>query len=386
MKKSIFFLAAGAMALSACTSEEVIEDVVRQQNAIGFETVANKMSRLDDVTDLIGDNLEHFSVFGYYTTPDVENSDGTTTTSMTAIPVFNDVLVYRTNNGTSWKYDGDARYWVPGGHYYFYAYNCGNTDHLDTTKYGKFIFDLEGEKSNTERVLKIEDYICNENHQHDLIYAYNVGQDNTGQTAPSINTFPGIVAREKGNNGPVKFQFNHILTKVKAQFASRFPEDYIVNVSNVIIQGIYDKGTYNPCVGWTDKGYGKTVNYPKVYLLKTYDQDTDELEIKYTHDKDGNLVFTPSHSAFVLPKTYNQEDVTIKFDIEVVNKNKTVLTKTMVASFKPSWTQGCSYTYNITLDGSAANLDQISFDLDETVSLFGWDKKDSEPQTATPNN
>lgn len=383
MKKSIFFLAAGAYALTACTSEEVIDDVVLKQNAIGFETVANKMSRLDDVKDLVGGDLEFFNVYGYYTTPDVENSDGTTTPSLTAIPVFNNVKVKRTSTGAAWTYDGDARYWVPGGHYYFYAYNCGNAEKGLSEQYGKFVFDLEGEKANTERVLKIEDYVCNETHQHDLIYAYNVGQKIDGNSTPIITSFPGIVASETGNKS-VKFQFNHILTKVKAQFASRFPEDYTVNVSDVTINGLYDKATYNPNNGWDF--YTKTVTYPKVFLLKTNDAETDELEIKYQLDKDNNLVYTPTHSAFVLPKTYNNEEVAIKFDIEVVNKDKVVMHKTMVANFKPSWTQGCSYTYNITIDGSAANLEQISFELDETVSLFGWSEQDVENPSASPVN
>lgn len=67
MKRSIFYFALSALALTACTSEDVKNDDVAKRSAIGFENVANKFSRVEDLTNV---SLSQFNVFGYYTTPD----------------------------------------------------------------------------------------------------------------------------------------------------------------------------------------------------------------------------------------------------------------------------------------------------------------------------
>ncbi|MDE6308863.1 MAG: fimbrillin family protein, partial [Muribaculaceae bacterium] len=66
MKKHFFYLAAGAFALTACTSEDVIDDVQTTRNPIQFENVVNKMTR---ATDLNTSNFKQFNVFGFYTVP-----------------------------------------------------------------------------------------------------------------------------------------------------------------------------------------------------------------------------------------------------------------------------------------------------------------------------
>lgn len=349
MKKTLFFLAAGALALSACTSEEVIDDVVLKQNAISFENVVNKLTR-GNVEELTATDLSHFSVFGFYITP---NDDGTVNNeSTTAIPVFENVLVSR-NDYNAWSYLGDLRYWVPGGRYFFYAYSCGNTNKLQADgAYGTFGFNMDNGKTPTERALMINDYLCDNSHQHDLIYASNTGADGNG-----------IIAGAAGSNEVVGLAFKHILSKVTAQFSSKFPVGYTVEITNVSIQGIYNKGNYNPnaAQGWQDQS--KSTAYPYVYLYKTSDLDTTPLLVLNETDKDGQQVYQPTNSAFVLPRAYNDNDalVSIQFNVKVLNKGQSVLNQLMTASFKPTWQAGYKYVYNIDLSGSAAGLQAIAF-------------------------
>lgn len=376
MKKSLFFLAAGAMALSACTSEEVIEDVVQKQNAISFENVVNKLSRAD-VEELTATELKHFSVFGYYITP---NEDGTVNTeSTTAIPVFENVLVTR-NEYSTWGYASDPRYWVPGGRFFFYAYSCGNTNKLQADgAYGTFGFNMENGKTINERALMINGYICDNTHQHDLIYASNTGVDGNG-----------IVAGPAGSNKTVGLAFKHILSKVSAQFSSKFPAGYTVEVSNVSIQGIYNTGNYNPnaAQGWQDQS--KSTTFPYVDLYKTSDVDTNPITVVNELDKDGKQVYKSTNSAFVMPRAYNEGDpmVSIQFNVKVLNKNQAVLNQLMTASFKPTWQAGYKYVYSIDLSGSAAGLQAIAFTIvtDENGNLVWNTGSDTIPVDVSNNN
>ncbi|MDE5786893.1 MAG: fimbrillin family protein, partial [Duncaniella sp.] len=114
MKNQFFFLALGAVALTACTSEEVV-DVSVQSNAIGFENAVMKQSRADaQVGDLTTDNLDKFMVYGYYT------KEGQTANP---IQVFGGDAVTKQNGG--WSYSG-TRFWVPDATYSFFAYSCAD--------------------------------------------------------------------------------------------------------------------------------------------------------------------------------------------------------------------------------------------------------------------
>lgn len=82
MAKRYLLIAASALALTACSSEEVIDDVAASRNQIRFENVVNKPSRA--VKDLDMNSLLQFNVFGFYTMPEDETH---------AHEVFNNVAV-----------------------------------------------------------------------------------------------------------------------------------------------------------------------------------------------------------------------------------------------------------------------------------------------------
>lgn len=345
MKSKFFLFALSAVALTACTSEDVVNDVATTKNAIGFENVVKKVSRAED--DLTTSNLTHFNVFGYYTTPQ---------NPLVAIPVFEDVDVKLDKTEREWYYD-KTRYWIEGGHYYFFAYSCGSVSKIDQDLYKdiKFSMDMTNNKAVSDRVLIIHNYICDNSHQHDLIYA-----SNTGATAE--DPWHGIVA--KGSLNPdVAFQFKHILAKANAKFTSKFPSGYKVTISDISLQNIRNQGTYNPINEgvWQDViRKNDATNY--VYLLNTDDKNVQSI----TTSSDDEGVETPY--AFVIPYQYTtsasdteETGITLKFKIVVTNKDEIIFEQKMTGKIHPNWQAGYRYTYNVELSGASSKLQAIVF-------------------------
>lgn len=360
MKRSLFFLALGAVALTACTSEEVIDDAAKQKTAIQFEQVVNKSSRAD-VEDLTGNGLEKFCVFGFYVSP----ADGTNPS--TTVKVFDNVLVTKTQGTTDWTYAGETRYWVPGAKYYFYAYSCGSTPALDTTDgesgKGSFGFNYSASTPNA-RALRINGYLCDHTHQHDLIFASNTG-------AVEGDQYAGIT-REAGDNTPVSFQFQHLLSKVKAEFASNLNEDYNVEISNVRIENVYNKADFSPTDGNWDNYQNR--EGALVYLLNNLnDESVNPIDFNRTYDAENKLVFTPTNHAYVLPKAYGEDEVNLKFNVRITKDGALVIAKEMQGTFQPTWQVNHNYTYKVTIDGNALDLKGIVFTVDyENGVVVDW--------------
>ena len=366
MVKRFFLLAAGAIALTACTSEEVVDDVATSKNVIQFENVVNKMTR---ATDLNTGNFKQFNVFGFYTTPG---------NAYHANQVFDNVTIVNDGSGT-WKCkDPDhIRYWIPEAKYYFYAYSCGSAK-LAEGKYGDFSLntantDDAGNELNLtakDRVLEIDDYICDYTHQHDLIVASNTG----------VN-FAGIV-NDPANNSDVPLQFKHILTKLKAKFTSQFSPEYTVVIKNVSVRNILNYGDYNFTDGW--KGVNKKdEEAPLVYLLNTIgdgpegmtDEEkaliTDkELSVQNKKDNNDQQASVETNTAYVIPFDYksNYGKVYINLDIELFLGTDKVISKTLKATFEPEWKEGYSYVYNIELSAKDLELGTIAF----STTIDGW--------------
>lgn len=361
MKGKFFYLAVGALALSACTSEDVVDDAVLNNNAIGFENVVNKISRADLTTG----SLEKFHVFGFYVTPDANNK---------AVELFHDVPVTLDKTNATWSYEGQIRYWVPDMKYYFYAYSCGNISKLNDS-YGTFTMDMSDNIQPSARVLKINRYLCDHTHQHDLIYTQSKG-------TTEAEGWSGILGKDKGNE-KVAFQFRHILSKVKAQFTSLFPEDYTVKVSDVKIVNIRNVGDYNPndVNGWQNVSRKKDAQGNDELAFVALETKIDENNYVSTDAKTGTAP-AKTGEAYVIPYTYNgqEEDgsstyVNLTFHIQVENKGVIVFTKDIIGKFDPSWTAGCTYIYNINLDGEGSDLEKIEFTtttLDENGSVISW--------------
>lgn len=350
MEKRFLIIAAGALALTACTSEGVINDVEQSShNVIKFENVVNKHSR----ADITNDDLTHFNVFGFYTMPGNDQI---------AHRVFYDTDVDKTVDGWDYTTGYGERYWIPGAKYYFYAYSCNNTQ-IDSEVVTGIKYQLEmGEGIDAdERVLEIDNYICNDNHQHDLIFAKNN---------------QGILGAESGNL-PVSLQFSHILSKVKAKFTTKFPNEYQIVISDVTIQSINDQGDYNHVKGWFN--HAQTVEGQALTMLS----GANTLMIKNDMIGEGDnkkQMSVETAQYYVIPfigqgegvAEENAEKYALRFTIDVyidtdrVNK---VMSKTLTGEFIPAWKEGFQYVYNVDINGTTTNMQVISFTT--SVDEFG---------------
>ena len=344
MRKHLFFLALGAMMLTACTSEEVIDVSSTHSNAIGFANVVNKSSRAVD-GDLTNNSFDNFLVYGYYTKPGMS----------TPIQIFNGLPVQKTIkkvNGKdvqTWVYN-DVRYWVPGCTYFFYAYSCADIA-LSADK-GSPAFSLfDGTNPSVDdRALTLKQYLCDANHQHDLVTAEN----------------ESILATEKGNP-EVSLGFTHALAKMKAVFSTDFPQGYKIYVSNVFISQFYNRADFNVGTGiWTNFA-GDLVNPPTIALSVPQNA--------YVENVAGSEVTTSE--AFIIPKLYdtkNSENVKLHFTIVITKDGETVLERNIIGTWSPQWVKGNIYRYNINITGSSAGIEPIVFAAEQTLSGTGsWD-------------
>lgn len=341
MKKQLFYLALGAVALSACTSEEIV-DVSKQSNAIGFENTVLKQSRADaQQGDLTVENLDKFLVYGFYTK---ENQVAN------PIQVFGGDAV--TKQGSSWTYSG-TRFWVPDATYSFFAYSCADVA-LDN-KYGTV--GLELNTTGADRQLHISNYRCDASHNHDLIYAQ----------AKEIKALPKTEANPNPNAN-VSFQFEHVLTKIDAQFTSEFSADYDVVIKDVRITNFRNVGNFIKTSGWSD-------------VRRQEENTTMQMEFPTT---DGTGVANSAQTQankpktgyyYVIPYAYQFSDVQLTFTIELYKgtgrtKDDLVLSRNMEGHWSPNWQQGYYYTYNVTLTGSVANLQPIVFEVAKDMNSW----------------
>lgn len=350
MTKSLVFLAAGALALTACTSQDEVNSVLTSKNnVIKFENVVNKHSRADITTE----DLTHFNVFGFYTMPGNDKI---------AHQVFYNTDVNWVKGAWDYSTGYGERYWIPGAKYYFYAYSCNNTIISDeiVTEIG-YKMDMQDGINATDRVLEIDNYVCNNDHQHDLIFASNNS---------------GILGHESGNPN-VALQFSHILSKVKAKFTTKFPKEYQIEISNVTINSINDQGDYDPVQGWFN--HSQTVDDQTLTMLGG--TNTLTLQNKMVVDDEGNEkpMSVATGQYYVIPtkgKNTKVEDIkmtyALQFTIDVyigtdrVNK---VMSKTLTGEFTPAWGEGYQYVYNVDINGTTTNMQVISFTT--TVDEFG---------------
>ncbi|MDE6415513.1 MAG: fimbrillin family protein [Duncaniella sp.] len=352
MKKQFFYFAMGAVALTACTSEEVV-DVSVQSNAIGFENAVMKQSRADaQVGDLTTDNLDKFMVYGYYT------KDGQTANP---IQVFGGDAVTKQNG--AWTYSG-TRFWVPDATYSFFSYSCADVA-LDNN-YGTVGLDLNA--TGADRQLIITNYRCDAHHNHDLIYAQN----------KEIKALPKT-EENPTPNANVSFKFSHILTKIDAVFTSEFSSDYDIVIKDVRIENFRNIGTFSQTKGWgttPDRDFRLESNISMRMEFGTADG------VGVANASQTNIAQKPKTLArYVIPYKYNYTDVQLLFTIELYKgKNHTaenlVMSRNMEGHWSPKWEQGYYYTYNITLTGTVANLQPIVFEVAQ-------DMNDWTPSTST---
>lgn len=330
MTKQFLFLAAAAFALTACTAEDVVDDVATStRNEIRFENVVNKLTRAEDLTNA---DLQRFNVFGYYTKEPVTNT------------VFNNVRV--TKDGSDWTYD-NARYWIPGADYKFFAYSCGKETQNEETA----CEDVNASLNDGNFV--ITEFICDDGHQHDLIFAT---AEVTGQEDGNVN---------------VPLQFSHILSKIKAKFTNEFPDEYTVRIKDVKVTNIRNIGNYNSENGWAEPNRSKEEQYVNLDGI---------LKVDSKLDGNGNKPSESTGSAYVLPFKYVEKEVVLTFTVDLLVGQDEVMSKELTATFNPTWVAGTSYVYNIVISPDALNMQEIKFSVE--VSVDEWRDSDEDENVA----
>jgi len=335
IKQSILCLAA-TLSLAACTNTDIIDENIESGAVIGFNTNVSRA--------LTNDSFNKFMVYGGYTPKDVSGYH----------TVFSGVPVSKEADAT-WTYEGSSKYWVKDATYKYYGYSCENQP---LTK-GTPEFATSGAEAGT---FKITDFVCNNEHQHDLIYAES----------------GSITAKETGNS-TVSFSFKHLLSRVKAKFKSGFDPDFTIEISNVELHNVYDKADFSSQTNaWSNQS--RTIEYNagenKWTMVPMTIEGTDNT-IQAGKEAEGGSDAVAAkelntQSCFVLPVAYSSNNVTLSFDIKVLQGTEVIKSDNIKGNLKPVWGIGTSYTYNITVNGSAAGVEKIEFTVDATNGIQDW--------------
>ena len=315
--KKLLVIALAAFAMVACVNEEVTE--LPQGDAIAFESAfIDNATRAAEAVDpsTTTATLDGFNVWGF-----VKEHDGV---------IFNGTEVKKSNNGV-WGYDG-TQYWVPNQPYYFAALapmNSVNVKNLvlatdDAAKLGLGSFKF-----------------TNVNGGEDLLYAKEM------MTSKGLNE----------PNGAVKFQFQHLLSKVKFTFKNGFPtETASIKVTNVkmtapaeakinLAQADYAKA-------WTDHANTTTLEFGEVEKLA----NTQSAEV--------------ANERLTIPAAASQT-YTITFDVELFMGAQSVyeVSKTStVTGYELE--MGKAYNFTAEINPDNLDLEEIVFDVE---AVEGWE-------------
>lgn len=330
MKKVIFMLAAGALALSSCSETEVIEQGT-QSNAIGFTNHVGKGTRA-----ITNDDFDHFVVYGSYTMPGSDKP----------VDIFSDGEDVTKGTDGVWTYS-PVRNWIPTATYTFAAYAVdkgatlpGNANYgakVDGNAYYLNLADVEIDGA--------------DGHQLDIVYAK---PDNS------------YVGKETGNE-TVALAFKHILSRLDFTFESALPEGFNAVISKVRLVSVRNTGLYD----------GEDLSWKNVDRTTTNVTDVPAIGLSLK-DNDGSLTKDKNVTtgyAYVIPFGYLKKNVGIRFNIVITDINGTKITdKEVSAYWAPQWAQNNTYSYKIIINGSAAGLEPIKF----SGSVANW-------ETGTPS-
>lgn len=313
MKKLLIF-ALAAMSMVACVKEEVT--LLPQGDAISFENAF-----IDNATRVAVDpstttaTLNGFNVWGF-----VKEYDGV---------IFDGVEV--TKNGDVWSYMG-TQYWVPNQPYYFAAlapvenasWNVVSKATGDAAKQGLGLIAF-----------------TNDNGTEDLLYAKEK------MTSKGLNE----------PNGAVKFQFQHLLSKVKFTFKNGFPtETTTIKVTNVemkvpasaeinLAQADYSKAWTNHAATTTTLEFG----------------DVETLAYTQSAEAAYERLTIPAVDSF----GYN-----ITFNIELFMGNQSVYTVTKTSKVTGvELEMGKAYNFTAEINPENLELEEIVFDV---TAVEGW--------------
>ncbi len=345
MKKVIFALAA-VVALAACSQEDVI--VADKGAAIGFDTFVGKATRVDDKT-LTTDNLADFAVYGAVT----NTVNGTPATAL----IFNNVEVakygagmeeddYAGQTNTDWKYEG-TQYWIAGATYDFAAvapFSCGQENAFNATTKTTTINNFTNDAVT------------------DLLYAQT-----TATGAASGNKY-------------VKFDFRHVLSKVKFSFKNEyFSTGTTIRVREIVLKNAHKTATatLNANTAW-DKHAGElSIAFGNAAATAV---DAEEAIAQDSELESFNV-------RFIIPG--KEHEYTVSFLVDVLYGTTVVKTYEHTASVTFIPAAGTAYDIKTVIDHTNIDPAQAQEPIEFTVNkIEGWGEynNDEKAEINLPKN
>ena len=312
-KLLIAILATGAMV--SCSMDETVE--TKSPAAISFaDSFVEGVTRADDPSKTTA-NITEFSVWSY-----MNAVDGY---------VFNDETV--TKSGDKWTY-ANLQYWMPGNKYAFAAF--------------------AGDRSN-DQVVGLPEAMAEESLSE--ITFKNVEGTN------DILFAEAVVENAAENQAPVKFQFDHLLSKVKFTFKNGFANknNYLV-VKNIKMVVPYT-GTVlldqDQEYDWADQAgettldFGHMAEAAKVAIGKGASSDNERLTIPAAADE--------------------VKEYTVTFDVELYNGEQCGLERAMEVKISElELKPGRAYNFVATINQENLDLNVIEF----TCEVDEWEEQE----------
>ncbi|MBR4792929.1 MAG: fimbrillin family protein [Bacteroidaceae bacterium] len=360
MKKSQLFLAAAAVILAACSSNDTFKEV-NEDVAIGFNNYVAKATKGEITTSSI--TSYDFGVYGYKE----ETSPSTRT-----VTLFNNENVYYSNN--DWTHD-NIRYWDKNatGAYYFYAYvprlesgvsfrkvaESGQTQTGFTYPLNQIFADATVTETKDLCVAAVEatDY------NHCLI----------GNT-------------QNVSDGHVSFTFEHVLSKLTFNIkkASTLTDDVYLNSLHVEFpsastvtwtQRLKNVTKGNKIAAQGDIKYVGDVTYSANYADPTADTYTVAIITSKNQEvTDGSVAIADAHSYIVTPNTIDdpvqKHKINVKVGYTIDYGNDIVESQFATGVAEINFIENYHYTLTITIDPAT-----IEFDVD---AVNGWDEPHNE--------
>lgn len=328
MKKSLFIMALGAIALTSCSQDEVIEV---QKDAISFAAFNENASRADILksADLVG---KEFKVWGVV-------AEGATPTYISYIDGINCTV-------TGTRTNIQSGYYWPTGTMDFYAVYPADVANASLGTPSAYA-------SNTAGITGVE--VADANNQTDILYALTTGQTKKTEDVP--------------------LNFKHALSQVvfKVKIADNVEQDIEVKLNSVTVKNLIKKGNFSfPKAATTDAGVGSWtlsedagdagasyVVSPTDYIIDNIDATT---ATNVTEETNPMLIIPQSHNIESSKANWNvnglfvvNTTVTAKYNRDANPDYETSINLVNTPTYIPvtfAWEPGKKYVYTFIYDAN----------------------------------
>ena len=275
----------------------------------------------------------------------------TTTNTLTAFDVWGFVKEYDgtvfvdqdvTLNGGQWGYEG-TQFWAPNQPYYFAALAPMNS---------RNIYHVLATGDDAKKGLGTLTF-TNVDGTEDVLYA------TSKMTSKDVNV----------PNDPVKFQFKHLLSKVKFTFKNGFITDNAsIKVTNIKMTAPAEASIN---VAQTDYSKAWVLDNEKVMLAFG---DVQQLTFGQHAECTNERLTIPAASSYV----YN-----VTFDVELFMGNQSVYNVSMGSVVTGvELEMGKAYNFSAEINPDNLELDAITFDV---IEVEEWDVETSDVNSWTPS-